>query len=420
MTALNASFDTIESAILPLLPQHKQSLARFNAMLQAGDIATVTVVGKYNHGKSRLLNELIGDDIFKVADKRETIQLADHLYNHTRWLDAPGLDADVQHTDDELAQVAIWQQADIRLFVHSLREGEFDEAELTLLSQLLADETRTQRQTLVVFTQLDQVADSEILAQIRQRLQQQLALDDAYFVSAQRHRMGIEKNKPLLVEKSGITQLQQALTQHLINVPKRRVFEKSYICQHIRDDLTQLHDDIQQNIAQLTQFLADQRRDFDQELVQILDKIQQDLTPIMQVEGKDASLEVDSFAMKYQLTQGKKDRNRIQLAYSRACIDLNSHLIRYGVVGLPDKQKTASPSLNSVIVAVLGISIKLRRELNIIFFQSAGRQRLQREFAHYFEQSQRRMADKQQLKDYHATLSCIENALAAVKDMEQL
>ena len=420
MTALNASFDTIESAILPLLPQHKQSLARFNAMLQAGDIATVTVVGKYNHGKSRLLNELIGDDIFKVADKRETIQLADHLYNHTRWLDAPGLDADVQHTDDELAQVAIWQQADIRLFVHSLREGEFDEAELTLLSQLLADETRTQRQTLVVFTQLDQVADSEILAQIRQRLQQQLALDDAYFVSAQRHRMGIEKNKPLLVEKSGITQLQQALTQHLINVPKRRVFEKSYICQHIRDDLTQLHDDIQQNIAQLTQFLADQRRDFDQELVQILDKIQQDLTPIMQVEGKDASLEVDSFAMKYQLTQGKKDRNRIQLAYSRACIDLNSHLIRYGVVGLPAKHQTASPSLNSVIVAVLGISIKLRRELNIIFFQSAGRQRLQREFAHYFEQSQRRMADKQQLKDYHATLSCIENALAAVKDMEQL
>ena len=417
---MTAPFDAIKSAILLLLPQHTHTLARFNAMLKAGEIATITVVGKYNHGKSRLLNELIGDDVFKVADKRETTQLADHLYNHTRWLDAPGLDADVHHTDDEFAQIAIWQQADIRLFVHSLREGEFDNDELMLLSQLIADEKRTQRQNLVVFTQVDQVANIEVLDQIRQRLQQQLTLDKAYFVSANRHRMGLEKNKPLLVEKSGIAQLQKALTQHLANVPQRRLFEKSYICHHIRRDLTQLYDDTQQKITQLTKFLAEQRHNFDQELVQILDKIQQDLTPIMQVEGKDASLEVDSFAMKYQLTQGKKDRNRIQLAYSRACIDLNSHLIRYGVVGLPDKQKTASPSLNSVIVAVLGISIKLRRELNIIFFQSAGRQRLQREFAHYFEQSQRRIADKQQLKDYHATLSCIENALAAVKDMEQL
>lgn len=418
--ATTTQFDALKSAILPLVPQHTQALARFHAILEAGDIATVTVVGKYNHGKSRLLNELIKEDIFKVADKRETTQLSDYLYNQVRWLDAPGLDADVHHTDDEFAQVAIWQHADIRLFVHSLREGEFDDYELTLLLKLIEDEKQTHRQNLVVFTQIDQVADNETLAQICQRLQQQLTLNEAFFVSAQRHRMGLEKNKSLLVEKSGIAQLERALTLHLAKVPQIRVFEKSQICQTIRHDLTQLQNDTQQKSSNLTDFLAEQRHNFDQELLQILDKIQQDLQPIMVVDGKDASLEADSFAMKYQLTQGKKDRNRIQVAYSRACIDLNSHLIRYGVVGLPEKQKTSALSLNSVIVAVLGISVKLRRELNIIFFQSAGRQRLQREFAHYFELSQGRMADKQRLRDFQNTLSNIETALTALAEMEQL
>ena len=112
--ATTTQFDALKSAILPLVPQHTQSLVRFHAILEAGDIATVTVVGKYNHGKSRLLNELINEDVFKVADKRETTQLSDYLYNQVRWLDAPGLDADVHHTDDEFAKIAIWQHAVIK------------------------------------------------------------------------------------------------------------------------------------------------------------------------------------------------------------------------------------------------------------------------------------------------------------------
>ncbi|WP_404989833.1 GTPase [Caballeronia sp. LZ029] len=37
----------------------------------------VTVIGKYNHGKSRLLNELIGQEAFAVADRRETVKLSE-------------------------------------------------------------------------------------------------------------------------------------------------------------------------------------------------------------------------------------------------------------------------------------------------------------------------------------------------------
>lgn len=413
-------FDELKQTLLTVVPDYEPDLKRFGAILTAGDVPTITVVGKYNHGKSRLLNELIGSDVFSVADKRETTTLNEYIYHQVRWLDAPGLDADVNYADDAFSHIAIWQQADIRLFIHALREGEFDADELTLLNQLTEDERTTQRQTVVIFTQIDQVADSQTVGQITQQLQQQVTLERPFFLSAQRHRQGIEQNKRLLVERSGITQLQQELTDRLTRVPAVRRFEKAQICQKLFRRLNQLEKDAQQHIEDLTQFLAQQRQDFERDLTQVLDKVQEDLRPIMVVEGEDASLEQDSFAMKYQLTAGKKDRNRIQVAYSRACININSHLVRYGVVGLPDKQKTHVSSLDTVMVAVLGVSVKLRRELNLIFFQPAGRQRLMREFCRYFEISQERMANKDLLKQYHDKLQQIQLGINASAQLEQL
>lgn len=413
-------FDLLCRTILTITPEYTEQLARFRAITLAGDIPTVTVVGKYNHGKSRLLNELMGEDKFAVADKRETTTLNNYIRNQVRWLDAPGLDADVNYNDDQCAQLAVWQQSDIRLFVHSLREGELDAQEVALLAALQADEYKTRRQTIVVFTQIDQLGNEEILHQITERLEQQGTLDNALYVSAQRHRQGIEKNKTLLVEKSGISQLKQRLTEALTKVADVRAFEKTSICQELKSHLKLLQHNTQQQIKELSQYITDQRYDFEQDLFKVLNKVQDDLRPIMQVVGKDASLEVDSFATKYQLTAGKKERNRIQVAYSRTCIDINSHLIRYGVVGLPESQKTNVRSIDTVLVAVLGVSVKLRRELNLIFFQEAGRQRLKREFCNYFEVSQERMANKQHIEKLNANLAHIKAALIAVSDLENM
>lgn len=73
--------------------------AAVRALAEQGVQPVVTVAGKYNHGKSRLLNELVDASAFAVADRRETAALSSHVHEQVRWLDVPGLDADVDSAD---------------------------------------------------------------------------------------------------------------------------------------------------------------------------------------------------------------------------------------------------------------------------------------------------------------------------------
>ena len=411
-------FDTATQHILTVIPERTLQLARFRAILQAGTFPTVTVIGKYNHGKSRLLNELIGEDIFSVADKRETTTLSEHLQQQVRWLDAPGLDADIAAIDDQHAQDAIWTKADIRLFVHSVREGEFDPHEVELFQQLEQDTAKTKRQTLLVLTQIDQIADKEVLNQILASIQQQVPTANLLAVSATRHRQGVENEKALLVQRSGMIELKQALHSTLEHVPHVRRHEKQQIIDEIRTQLLQQQHSTQQHIQQLKIQQQQQRQAFEQGLEDVLTKVRTDLQPILVVSDKDDSLEPDSFANMYKMTAGKRDRNRIQVAYSRACIDINSHLIRYGVIELPENQKSNVRSLDTIIVAVLGVSVKLRKDLQRIFFEEAGLNHLRYEFARYFELSTDRVALQQQIQETEKQLNDIETALDAVTTLE--
>ncbi|MGF6938294.1 putative GTPase [Paraburkholderia sp. UCT70] len=130
--------------VASVLPDRAHELARLLILIDDSE-PVVTVVGKYNHGKSSLLNELLGRDAFAVSDRRETVRLSDSVHQGVRWLDAPGLDADVGSEDDREALRAAWLKSDIRLFVHAAKEGELDAKELTLLTELDAGRVRTGR-----------------------------------------------------------------------------------------------------------------------------------------------------------------------------------------------------------------------------------------------------------------------------------
>ena len=411
-------FDAAQNEILAILPERNRSLARLRAILLAGQFPTVTVIGKYNHGKSRLLNELIGDDIFSVADKRETVTLSEHLKHNVRWLDAPGLDADVAAIDDQYAQDAMWTEADIRLIIHSVREGEFDPYELQLFQQFKQDEQQTRRQSVLVLTQIDQAPDQDVLAHIIDSIKKQAPDANVMPVSATRHRQGLVNSKPLLVQRSGIPELQQTLNGMIEKVSAVRQFEKNKIFTELKSEISELQNSTQTQIQQLNITLQQQAESFLHDLNQVLDKVRVDLQPILQISGKDDSLEPDSFANMYKVTAGKRDRNRIQVAYSRACIEINSHLVRYGVIGLPDTQKSNVRSLDTVMVAVMGVSVKLRKDLKLIFDEESGRDRLRCEFTHYFEVSADRMQLKNQLQNLEQRLQLIVQAQQVTETLE--
>jgi predicted GTPase len=412
------NFDLVASEIAAVLPARADDLARLRVLSLAEEQPVVTVVGKYNHGKSRLLNELMGHDVFAVADKRETVALAEHVQPDVRWLDAPGLDADVGLADDGHALDAVWRLADIRLFVHAAKEGELDAAERDLLRTLRADQERTQRQTLFVLTQVDQLPDDVQLEKLSEAIRGQVPQLRLHPVSSVRHRLGVEGGKKLLIEKSRIPALQAALREAIGNVPRGRKHETTLLLGEIQEELRRLHAMHSQRLQELNDLHQRQRRDFEQGLATVLDKVCIDLQPVLEVRGIDHSLVPDTATFEFKISAGKQDRARIQIAYSRACIAIRGHLVKHGVLELPVAQQTSVRSLDTVMVAVMGVSVKYRDDLRRLFFEDAGRVNLAKDFAHYFERSQDRLELVRQIAASEVDLGNVSKALAALVKLE--
>lgn len=412
-------FDPLASEVLAVAPARAHDLARLRVLAQRHAAPTVTVVGKYNHGKSRLLNELVGRDVFAVADRRETVSLAEHHHAELRWLDAPGLDADVAEQDDGHAQQAVWLQADIRLFVHAAKEGELDAAERKLLHTLREDQLRTRRQTLFVLTQVDQMSDEEQLAKVSAAIQAQAHGLALYPVSATRHRNGVEGGKQLLLNKSGIPALQALLREVVQQVPAARQHEQALLFADIGEQLQQQQAAAQAQWQALQQRQQQQRQQFEQGLQSVLETIHQDLLPIVALQGEDPALTPDTAADEFRLTAGKRERARIHVAYSRACIAIRAHLIQHGVEGLPADQRTSVASLDTVMVAVMGISVKYRADLRRRFCEPAGQAQLMQSFLHYYELSEDQQALQQALAQAQSERQANARALAALLRLRQ-
>lgn len=407
-----------ESAILAALPGRAQDLARLRFM-DSERRPVVTVVGKYNHGKSRLLNELIGHSVFSVADKRETTELSRHAHDSVCWLDAPGLDADVNTVDDDHALQAIWLQSDIRLFVHAAKEGELDGRELALLQSLIEDGQRTRRQTLLVMSQVDQLAGESQHQAVVQSIRGQVPTLELHQVSSTRYRQGTEGGKALLVERSGIPALQLSLRQALDGVAHARAHERALLLDEARQDMRQLCAMREDLRIELQSRQSQQRHKFDQDLRAVLDKVRVDIQTLLDVPGPDHSRTPDSFENQFKITQGKLERNRLQVGYSKACIEINAVLIKHGVTDLPEVQKTQVRSLDSVIVAVMGVYVKYRKDLREIFCEDSGRARLLAEFARYFELSADRVELASSLESAQIGLRIARQGAAALEMLVQ-
>ncbi|MBC8636855.1 50S ribosome-binding GTPase [Caballeronia sp. EK] len=403
--------------VVSVLPDRADDMARLAILLVDGE-PIVTVIGKYNHGKSRLLNELIGRDTFAVADKRETVKLSDSVHQGVRWLDAPGLDADVGTEDDRHALHAAWLHADIRLFVHAAKEGELDAKELALLAELCADGERSKRQTLFVLSQVDQLADDAELQKVSRAIGAQWPDIGLNAVSSTRYRKGRDEGKKLMLEKSGMPSLRATIDAALARVPETRAHEAALLFDETREELAQLLIAQEKLLDDLRQTQRQQRVDFDHGLKSVIDKVSGDIDAMLNALGTDHASVPDTARDAYAITAGKLERAHIQIAYSRACIAIDSFLAGHGVIGLPSEQETVARALNSVMVAVMGVSVKFRKDLRRMFCTDAGRERMQRDFAHYFELSADRKALAARISQSESMIDALNKASNALRALE--
>ena len=253
------------TAIRAYFPGRDAEISRLEQLADSDRPPVVTVLGKFNHGKSSLLNELIGESVFAVSDARQTTQLDALEQDGVRWLDAPGLDADVMSEDDRLALRGTWEVADIRLFVHSVREGELDGSEQALVTDLAADATHSRRAALVVLTQIDQV-DEATLANVERIVRDQVGALEVFPVSATRYKRGREDGKHLMIEKSGMRALKSRITQVAAHVHAARASELLTCCNVLRGHLAIADAALRDRLAMLkldrNQMIAEFKREF--------------------------------------------------------------------------------------------------------------------------------------------------------------
>ncbi len=196
-----------DRAIL-LLPKMRTKILRLNELQQNAQ-PKVAFVGKFNHGKSMLANAITGSH-FKVADKRETMQIATHYAQNIEWIDTPGIDADTTRDDDKISIEAVTCKADIIYFIHAVTVGELDKVEIDYLQKLDA----LGRKVIIVLSQIDNVTNR--LDQVFEKIENQVMQVNGELKTHKVSAMREMHNEPLIQEKSGLKALLE-LTLHYIS-----------------------------------------------------------------------------------------------------------------------------------------------------------------------------------------------------------
>ena len=250
-------------------PNYREKIERYIHLISTSDKPCVAVFGKYNHGKSTLLNALINqNNYFKVSDKRETQVNKVFLdqKNNLAWLDTPGLDADVHGKDDFEANKGAFVSADIVLMIHTLKAGELDKYEVEHISRLLHASKNDNK--LLVLTQIDQITEEQQKAVVN-RIKEQLPKFEPILVSATRYLKGVAESKDKLVELSGVPELKSKIQNLKSTIAQQRNKEVNELQQLLNHLLEEGSSSINNKLSALNKAQNDKRNKFERKLNQI-------------------------------------------------------------------------------------------------------------------------------------------------------
>lgn len=230
------------------LPGSKANFKRLAMLMNSGDLPKVAVYGKYNHGKSSLLNALVGEERFKVTDKRETVHVSEFEANGIVWIDTPGLDADVEGEDDRKAHEAARSKADILCLVHSVDAGELDDSEVTLFKSLMRQDNNYRQKTLLVLTNIDRKNEQEV-EQTLELIKRDFPDLTILLTAAKHYNLWVKDGKKALIKRSGISEVKSYLEQLKAGVGELRRKEALRLTRKARLELSDLIKDKEMALA---------------------------------------------------------------------------------------------------------------------------------------------------------------------------
>lgn len=240
----------LESNLDIILNQYKKSLSQ---IIDDKRYVKIAVAGRMNHGKSSLLNSLIGDDIFNVQDIRETTTNSRYeLVEDVLLVDTPGLDANI--TDDAIANVA-YESSNIILFVHNYNVGDFHKGELEALKRI-ADFHNSEAfsdRFILVLTGKDAVTDQNDRELIKLKLLKDIkefcGLQNfpIFEVSNTTFMKGKSENKEKLIIYSGIPTLLEYITSKIEELKPLRTKQTIEKIRNIQSIAIHLFNEILQN-----------------------------------------------------------------------------------------------------------------------------------------------------------------------------
>lgn len=210
--------------------------------------------GLYNAGKSSLLNELLRDDVAKVADVPTTDHVDYYNWRGYTIADTPGVGAPIEH--EEVTNEAI-RKADVVLFVMT-NAGSFEKKENYVRMKDIVDAGK--KVIIVINDKSDFLPQEryEEMMQVQQKIyDNMMALDidnvkerfTILFVNAKLAHKGRMANKPLLWEKSQIAELESYILSEMKNsddfaVIRHAIYEINQdveaIVEAIREQLSQV------------------------------------------------------------------------------------------------------------------------------------------------------------------------------------
>lgn len=240
----------LESNLDIILNQYKKRLSQ---IIDDKRYVKIAVAGRMNHGKSSLLNSLIGDNIFKVQDIRETSTNSRYeLYEDVLLVDTPGLDANIN--DDAIANVA-YESSNIILFVHNYNVGDFHKGELEALKRI-ADFHNSEAfsdRFILVLTGKDAVTDQNDRELIKLKLLKDIkefcGLQNfpIFEVSNTTFMKGKSENKEKLITYSGIPILLEYITNKIEELKPLRTKQTIEKIRNIQSIAIHLFNEILQN-----------------------------------------------------------------------------------------------------------------------------------------------------------------------------